>query len=294
MNLKVIELNKFYGNTHAVKDVSFELSKSGLYLLAGPNGSGKSTLMEMLTKIIKPSSGEIIYDKLLSEKNFKMKVGILLQENGIRKNITVEEELLFISRTFNKNIDLDSYLYKFELEEHRHKKSQKLSGGLQRRLLVATLFIPDYDIIFFDEPTSGLDVQTRDFIWSIIKEYSSEKVCIVSDHYLNQAASYSDFLLLMKSGELIFQGTIIELLTDFKYKTRIQGQAKNLKQVQNYLLANGKEFEIIQSGLFVNYFIKDEIDTLSKSLFEIGDNVRKITVEDVYLYLSDAKEFSHV
>lgn len=294
MALKVIRINKFYGDNHAVKDVTFEISKSGLYLLAGPNGSGKTTLLEILAKILTPSSGDLIYPDIISEKEFKKKIGILLQQNCVRKNITVSEELSFVSRIFNRAIDLKAYLLKFELYEHRHKKSQKLSGGLQRRLLIATLLIPNYEVIFFDEPASGLDVQTRDFIWSVIREHGKKKICIVSDHYLNQAASYCNQLLLMSSGKLLFQGEISELLSRFQYKTRIQVKPEGETELKKILSTDNRIFEVIHSGVLANYFVKDEIKVIPKRIVEISENVRIVTVEDVYLYLANEKEETYV
>lgn len=287
MDIKVTNLNKYYGKNHALKDVSFEISGKGLYLLAGPNGSGKSTLMEILTKMLDASSGTIEYSNKITESEFKDKVGILFQQNGVRKNITVEEELKFISDIFENKIDVDSYLHKFGLYEHRRKKSQRLSGGLQRKLLIALLFMQDYDIIFFDEPASGLDVQTRDFIWATIKDYSSEKICIVSDHYLNQAASYCDEILLLRKGELLFQGSKSSLLDNFKYQTRVQTKKTNEAELKQKLKKSGLNYETINTGLLVNFFIQSSLEKLNETFKADLADVRRISVEDIYLYLSE-------
>lgn len=290
MLLKTVKLNKIYGEKVAVKDVSFEISQTGVYLLAGPNGSGKTTLMEMLVQMSRPSSGQLIYHQSLSGKDFKRKVGILLQQNSVRKHVTVAEEVRFVSRIFKRKLDLESYLRKFDLYEHRHQKCHKLSGGLQRRLLIATTLIPNYELIFFDEPASGLDVQTRDFIWSIIKEQGAKKICLVSDHYLNQAASYCDQLLLMSQGELVFQGAVSKLLSQFKFSTRIQVKSQFANQTKEILLANHQEFEELVSGGFTNYFVKENFNAITKNLIAISENVRRVTVEDVYLALAREQE----
>ncbi|MEF3840532.1 ABC transporter ATP-binding protein [Enterococcus faecalis] len=278
-------LNKYYGKNHVLKDISFEINGNGLYLLAGPNGSGKSTLMETLSNTITKDSGSVEYYSIVKETDFKNKVGILFQQNGIRKNITVIEELKFVSEIFSKKIDIEKYLHKFGLYEYRNKKSQRLSGGLQRRLLIATLFIQDYDIIFFDEPASGLDVQTRDFIWSIIKDYSYKKVCIVSDHYLDQAAEYCDQILLLKEGRLLFKGSKESLLNDFNYKTRIQSTKIDEEKTKKILRKLNITYEIVRSGLLVNFYIEQSFEKIEKE-FKTAD-IRNISVEDVYLYMSE-------
>jgi len=294
MDIKVTDLNKNYGKNAALKNVSFEIAGNGLYLLAGPNGSGKTTLMEILTKMMSANSGTIEYNSSIEASTFRDKVGILFQQNGIRKNITVAEELKFVSHIFGKKIDVDAYLHKFGLYEHRNKKSQRLSGGLQRRLLIASIFIQDYDIIFFDEPASGLDVQTRDFIWSIIKEYSSEKICIVSDHYLNQAASYCDEILLLSKGELLFKGQKDDLLNNFKYQTRIQTKKDDEASISEELGKMGISYETVHSGLLVSFFLPAPIDHIQKAFKTDVADVRTVSVEDVYLYLSEKEGVSHV
>ncbi|EUJ21529.1 ABC transporter ATP-binding protein [Listeria aquatica] len=287
MNIKVMNLNKYYGNNHALKDVSFDISENGLYLLAGPNGSGKSTLMEIMAKIISADSGSVEYNAAITESEFKKKVGILFQQNGVRKNITVTEELEFVSEIFDKEIDINLYLHKFGLYEHRHKKSQRLSGGLQRKLLIASLFIQDYDIIFFDEPASGLDVQTRDFIWSVIKDYSTEKICIVSDHYLDQAASYCDQILLLSKGNLLFKGSKVSLLETFEYQTRIQSKKADEERISQKLEEFNIHYETVYSGLLVNFYIQKSVDQLDEGFKLEVEDTRNISVEDIYLYLSE-------
>jgi len=293
MDIKVTNLNKTYGTNQALKDVSFEISGNGLYLLAGPNGSGKSTLMEILTKMIPANSGTIEYNSSIKESEFKQKVGILFQQNGVRKNISVEEELRFISDIFGRKIDVPVYLKKFGLYEHRHKKSQKLSGGLQRKLLIASLFVQNYDIVFFDEPASGLDVQTRDFIWSTIKEYASEKICIVSDHYLNQAASYCDEILLLRKGQLLFKGKKDALLKDFGYQTRIQTKKEDEASIKEMLQMAKLKHEMIYTGSLVSFFVQAPMNETNEIFADNVADVRKISVEDVYLYLSEKEVAIH-
>jgi ABC-type multidrug transport system ATPase subunit len=294
MDITVAKLNKRYGANEALKEVSFKLSGKGLYLLAGPNGSGKTTLMEIMTQMIPATSGSITYSDNITGTRFKERVGILFQQNGVRKNVTVTEELRFISEVFNKKIDIDVYLHKFGLYEHRNKKAQRLSGGLQRKLLVASIFMQDYDVVFFDEPASGLDVQTRDFIWSIIKEYSSEKMCIVSDHYLNQAASYCDEILLLRKGVLLFKGEKDVLLNNFEFGTRVQGKKADVDKIKELLDTKGLTYEVVYTGGFGSFFVRQTLENVAGLFKDNIADVRQVTVEDVYLYLSEKEATLHV
>lgn len=287
MGIEVSNLTKKYGDNIALNNLSFNIQDKGLYLLAGPNGSGKTTLMEILTKIIKPSSGEISYGSNISSANFNDKIGILLQQSAIRKNLTVSEELKFVSDIFGKKLNIKDYIIRFGLEKYANTYSQRLSGGLQRRLLIATLFIPDFDILFFDEPASGLDVQSRDFIWSVIKECSREKICIVSDHYLNQAASYCDQILMLSKGNLIFEGATKKLLDDFQFNTRVQSLNGDNENIENKLNDYNYFYERLEVGARTTYYIKQETRLVKDCIDYSNHNIKEINIEDVYVYLSE-------
>ena len=192
-------LSKSYKDNKVLKNLSISIDKPGVYLLAGPNGSGKTTLLEIIAGLRESDSGEILingYKRNTIEA--KKSLGFLCQQNNLRKSTKVNEEIQVVKDLYNIDINDIEYLKKYNLEKYYKERCRNLSGGTKRRLLVAMLFMAKQNIVVLDEPVSGLDTYSRDEIWNTISEYSKENIVIVSDHYLNQAALYSNYIYLLE------------------------------------------------------------------------------------------------
>ncbi|CAK9330891.1 ABC transporter ATP-binding protein [Thermoanaerobacter kivui] len=287
MFVEVKNLYKSYNNSMVLKDINIRIDKPGVYLIAGPNGSGKTTLLEIIIGLRKADKGSVIINgKFGNDIETKEKVGFLTQENSLRKSSKVKEELNLVKDIFNLNIDTYEYLCKFGLQKYYNKRTKQLSGGTKRRLLVTMLFMAGQDIVILDEPVSGLDPFNRNEIWNMIKDYSRNKIVIVSDHYLNEAARYSDYIYLINEGRIILSGTTTDIMSLCKDRYLIKVRKEFFDEVENFISAHFNDYEVRISGTVYHIFLKGDKNRLIRMLEEKGMSfaIHDVDFEDIYFY----------
>ena len=207
--IEIKGVSKLFGDFVAVNDVSLEIKEGEFLGLLGPNGAGKSTLINMLTGLLKPTAGVInIFGQKMTRNNMeiKNKIGVVPQYTNLDKELTAYENLVFAAKLFKiKNYEslIDELLITMELEEHRNKKAMNLSGGMQRRLMIAKALINDPDIIFLDEPTVGIDLNGRRKIWDILKYMKTlGKTILLTTHYIEEADYLCNQVCLINEGKI--------------------------------------------------------------------------------------------
>ncbi|PMC35474.1 ABC transporter ATP-binding protein [Bacillus sp. UMB0899] len=286
MQVNVNSLVKSYGDKTVLDGINLSLQNPGVYLIAGPNGSGKTTLLEILVGLRHYNDGQVtINDSRVDHINIRNYVGFLTQSNTLRKNCTVAEELNLIKDLFKLDIDTYDYLKEFKLQEYYHQKTKMLSGGTKRRVLIAMLFMPKYRIVVLDEPVSGLDTFSRDEIWNMIRDYSQDNIVIVSDHYLNQAAQYSDYVYLLNKGKVVLHGNTNELIEDFERGFVIKTRKHYLQELKQYINEGNSQLDLKVSGSVYNFFIKKEdYDTFHSVNSSAKFNMHPVNLEDIYFY----------
>jgi ABC-2 type transport system ATP-binding protein len=184
-NLKITQ-GKF-----CISDVSFDLTNGDIMGLIGRSGSGKSTIINALLGIIKIDSGDMCFSINDKPANLKEHVGYAPQQNSLYPFLSIEENLITfgkLNRVARSDIDerMEKILKRLNLYEHRKKRINQLSGGMQKRADLAATLIHSPSIIILDEPYNGLDISMQQFIWSLLKELSNEgKIIIVSSHLLH-------------------------------------------------------------------------------------------------------------
>ena len=284
MEVQVRQLVKKYGKKVVLNNISLTISEPGVYLIAGPNGSGKTTLLEIMVGLRKMDRGEVRINRVKNTDAVMRKtVGFLTQQNTLRRNCTVKEEIQLVKELFGLKADPYDYLKKYGLQEYYLQKTKHLSGGTQRRLLLAMVFLPRFPIIVLDEPVSGLDTFNRDEIWNMIREYAEDRIVIVSDHYLNQAAQYSDYVFLLNKGTIILEGKTEEILNQFPYKYVMKTRKKLDEEWFQSLQEKGIPFELKVSGSVYNCFLKNH-DRLKEILDPVKLRMYPVDLEDIYFY----------
>lgn len=208
--IAVNNITKFYGNKCALKDVSFEINRGEIFGLLGPNGAGKTTIIKMLTTLSTPTKGRIVINGVYvseNKKDIKTLIALVPQEKNFDRELTVYENMLVFGMLYNiydlpkKIIDTLSML---GLMNDKDTVSEQLSGGMQRRLLIARALLTNPEIIFMDEPTIGLDPKIRRQIWDIIKELKQKsKTIFITTHYMDEAEVLCDRVGFISKGELI-------------------------------------------------------------------------------------------
>lgn len=210
------QLNKFYKNLHALKDINLGIKENELFGLLGVNGAGKTTLIKILTCLSKQTSGEAYVHGLSVKDNpekVKEIVDVSPQETAVAHNLTVRENLDFFASLYNTRDEayISFVVNAFSLEEVENQRAKTLSGGWKRRLSIAIGLISKPKILFLDEPTLGLDVIARRELWKIINNMKGKITIILTTHYLEEAEALCDRVAVMAKGKVKAIGTPAEL-----------------------------------------------------------------------------------
>ena len=211
MELRVDRLTKQFKNKIAVDRLDFKLEK-GVTGLLGENGAGKTTLMRMICGIITPTSGEVRYDNApVNTEEYRNILGYLPQEFGYYPEFTGREFLMYFCAL--KGLDKTSAKARTEelldivgLKDVAKKKIGKYSGGMKRRLGIAQAIINRPELLVLDEPTVGLDPKERVRFRKLIEELGKTTVVLLSTHIVSDVEDIADRILIMKSGQIIWQG----------------------------------------------------------------------------------------
>lgn len=208
MDLVIKNLSKNYKKKEAVKNVDATLSP-GIWGLLGANGAGKTTLMRMMSGILEPSKGTVLYcgKDIRNNTQYRSEFGFLPQEIQFSKDLTVNNYLEYIAAL--KNVPMavtkkriDELLHILTLEDVRTKKIVKLSGGMKRRVGIAQAMLNDPKVLILDEPTAGLDPGERIRFRNFLAATSKERIVLLSTHIVSDIEDIADHVMIMKDGEL--------------------------------------------------------------------------------------------
>ena len=216
MELCIDRLTKQYENKIAVDRVSLQLT-NGVYGLLGANGAGKTTFMRMLCGILKPTSGTVTFDGMdVSSEEYRAELGYLPQDFGYYPDFNGMDFLLYMAslkgltkteaKRKSKNL-----LELVSLSDVAKKKIATYSGGMKQRLGIAQALLNDPKIIILDEPTAGLDPKERVRFRNLIKELGTESIVLLSTHIVSDIEHIADTVLMMKAGQIVFNGSADEI-----------------------------------------------------------------------------------
>jgi len=218
-----IEINnvvKSFKDVRAVRGVSLTIPKGEFVALLGPNGAGKTTLVEMMEGLRKPDKGEILIQGMTwkkNEKELRKIIGLSLQETRFVDKLTVCETLRLFAGFFRIGDDkVNKVITLTQLEVKRNAMVGTLSGGQKQRLALAVALLNEPQILFLDEPTTGLDPHARLDLWNILKNLKEQgsTTLILTTHYMEEAESLCDKIIIIDEGEILREGRVDELLND--------------------------------------------------------------------------------
>ncbi len=218
MTIKVSSVTKRYGNTVALKDLSFEVASGEVFGILGPNGAGKTTVIEILEGYRHADSGEVRVlglDPTRQARILKQKMGLMLQEGGLHPGLRVEETLHLYASFYGSPMEPASLMNRLGLEKRARAKVKTLSGGERQRLSFAMAVIGRPELLFLDEPTSGTDPGGRNEIWAMIQEMNSGGTTVIlTTHNMDEAERLSDRVALIHNGTLMALGLPTELFSE--------------------------------------------------------------------------------
>ena len=221
MELVIDRLTKQFQNKIAVDRVSLHLH-NGVFGLLGTNGAGKTTLMRMLCGILQPTSGTITFDGMdVREEGYRAILGYLPQDFGYYPEFTAMDFLLYMAalkglpkqsakRRANELLELVG------LQDMGRKKIKTFSGGMKQRLGIAQALLNDPKLLILDEPTAGLDPKERVRFRNLIQQLGKDSIVLLSTHIVSDIEHIADEVLMMKDGNLIYNGAWDEQMGDLE------------------------------------------------------------------------------
>lgn len=277
--LSVEGITKNFKEIEAVKDISYQVKKGEIFGLLGPNGAGKSTTISMISTLLKPDKGDIIYKgkSILREpKEIQQDLGVVPQEIALYPSLTGYENLKFWGNVYG----IRGKLLKERIEEvsdiigiqdRLKDKVEKYSGGMKRRLNIGVALLHHPELLIMDEPTVGIDPQSRNHILDTVLELNKRGMTIIyTSHYMEEVEYLCNRICIMDKGSIIASGTKEELVDIIKGRKKIKLKIDN---VSEELLKKIREIEYI-----------DEVDILEDEIIlitENGENIFKDIINKV-------------
>lgn len=228
--LKVENLYKGFGNITAVDGISFEVRKGEVFGLLGPNGAGKSTTISIISTLIKPKSGEILFEGksiLSNPKSIRQKLGVVPQDIALYPTLSGYENLRFWGNLYGLGglklkQRIDEVADIIGLNGRLKDKVEKYSGGMKRRLNIGAALLHKPELLIMDEPTVGIDPQSRSHILDTVLKLNEQGLTIIyTTHYMEEAENLCSRICVMDEGKVIASGTQQELVELVKEKTQI-------------------------------------------------------------------------
>jgi ABC-2 type transport system ATP-binding protein len=213
----VEDLRKTYGkNILAVDGISFRVHKDEIFGFLGPNGAGKSTTIKILTTLLEKSSGKATIDNLdidADQAKVRRIIGYCSQEVGVDDDLTARENLMLQCSFHHIPKDkakkkTEELLQKVRLTEAADRRLRTFSGGMRKRLDLASSLVSDPKVLFLDEPTTGLDPQSRQDVWEYVKQLNKQGITIfLTTQYMEEADRLADRLCIVDQGKIVAEGT---------------------------------------------------------------------------------------
>ncbi|OQM34235.1 ABC transporter ATP-binding protein [bacterium endosymbiont of Pedicinus badii] len=267
--LEIKKLKKIYhSGRKALNKISMKVKIGDFYALLGPNGAGKSTTINIISSLMKKTSGKIkVFDTDIDKDPMKVKknIGIVPQDFNFNPFETVQQIIIYQAGYYGikKKLAFErtkKYLKKLDLWNKRKQISGTLSGGMKRRLMIARALVHKPKLLILDEPTAGLDIKLRKFVWKFLKKLNKSTTIILSTHYFEEAEILCKNIGILQNGNLIENTSMKELLKKLKVEIIILYLKKNI----NFLpIIKDYEIKIIdKKTISVKVFKNDGLTNL--------------------------------
>jgi ABC-type multidrug transport system ATPase subunit len=281
--LIVNNVSKSYGKFSVLENINIEFLK-GIYGLLAPNGAGKTTLIKMLTTLLFPSEGEILYngtDIFSMGDDYRDILGYLPQEFGYYRNYSPRKFLHYLSAL--KGIDrdkaknrIDELLKLVGLENVADKKMGKFSGGMIQRVGIAQAMLNNPKILILDEPTVGLDPKERVRFRNLLTELSRERIVILSTHIVSDVESIANEIIMIKNKKVLYKDSpknICKILSGKVYEIEVDfDQVSNFRK--EYFILSERQEDNSMKLRFISEEKKDDSWTAVNP-----------TIEDVFMHV---------
>ena len=294
MVIEVSALQKSYGDVRALRGLNLAVARGGIIGLLGPNGAGKTTFVEILEGLRASDSGTVRVlglDPQKQSRELRERIGVQLQQTEFPEGLTVDETLRLFGALYPRHQSPEAALASVDLSEKRRALVRGLSGGQKQRLALAIATLHEPELLILDEPTSGLDPIARRGIHDILRRLKAEgRTILVSSHYLDEIEALADRVLILRAGELVADGTPLELLNRAAGESTLWLHIEGAAEPET--LITGARFTG-RDGALLRYSAPDPtaaIVSLGERLRETGARLldlrlKRPTLEDLYVQL---------
>ena len=301
--LIINNLTKTYSNGHkALHGIDLEIQHGDFFALLGPNGAGKSTTIGIITSLIKKTSGDISIYGIDIDKNFvkaKTFIGLVPQEINFNTFEPINEIIINQAGYYGVSREIavpeaENLLKKLNLWDKKDQFSRKLSGGMQRRLMVARALIHKPKLLILDEPTAGADVEVRRLMWDYLKQLNdSGTTIILTTHYLEEAENLCKNIAIIDDGKILENSSMRSFLSKLKNEKFILYTEDKIPKDLNL---NGHNFSLIDDNTIeVSVSIDSNINSLIHDLSIKNIKVKSLKnktgrLEELFMRLVDKNE----
>lgn len=295
--IEAYNITKNYGSKTVVNNVNLVVKKGEIFGFLGRNGAGKSTFINILTGIIRPSSGEF---KLLNESKLDKvyhQIGVLPDYSTFYDSLTALGHLKYYSKVSGYNLSTEegkSILNRVGLLESAYVKVGKFSFGMKKKLGIAQAIVHHPDLIFLDEPTSGIDAESGLYIRQLIVDLQNEgKTIFMTSHNLNEVEKICTRMAIMKDGTILNEGTLDELKAHYMSSIQVEIKHSLFSSQKNDFIAqflNSIGSEIITKGNMTSVVVESEgkipfiVRAFTNNKIDIFRlNVNEPSLEEIFL-----------
>jgi ABC-2 type transport system ATP-binding protein len=211
--IELTALEKAYrtpsGPVRAVRGIDIAVSAGETVALLGPNGAGKSTTIDMLLGLQAPDRGTVaVFGESPAQAIKRGRIGAMLQTGGLLRDLSVRELATMMAALYPGPLPVDEALAFAQVTELGDRRTDKLSGGQTQRVRFAIALISNPDLLVLDEPTVGMDVEARHAFWETVREFAERgKTVIFATHYLEEADSFADRVIVLAHGDVVADGS---------------------------------------------------------------------------------------
>lgn len=300
--ISVSNLSKKFDAVQALEGISFDIKEGEFYGLLGPNGAGKTTTISIISTILEPDEGSVNISGFDLKKNpteCKKTIGVVPQEIALYNELSAYDNLIFWGSLYDvPKGELKSYvdetLKLFGLNERKYDKVKTYSGGMKRRINIASALLHKPKILFMDEPTVGIDPQSRNLIFEVVEKLHKEGMTIVyTTHYMEEAERFCDRIGIMDNGKIIAQGTLEELKSLSKMKETIVVSFANLTDALYEKISSEWEgLKLAENSIhFFSSDVKRDLSVIILKCNQVGlaishIDILKVNLETIFLSLT--------
>jgi ABC-2 type transport system ATP-binding protein len=300
--ISVTDLRKSYGSTAALKGISFTIHPGEFYGLLGPNGAGKSTTIGIMSTLVNPDAGTVTIDGndlKQNPKQCKQVIGVVPQEIALYNELSAVDNLMFWGSLYGVSksdlqVRMEETLKLFGLYDRRNDKVKTYSGGMKRRINIASALLHKPKVLFMDEPTVGIDPQSRNLIFEVVEKLHKEGMTIVyTTHYMEEAERFCDRIGIIDNGTIIAQGTLDELKHQGGEKESLVISGKGIsEEIAAKLKSSGYSVTMSEDKLtFLSSNLKTEMPKMIVACNDAGIeiehiDIRRVNLETVFLSLT--------